>query len=91
VIVNTPTKGALKAMLWAKTTTAVIISFVSVLAGGGTTIAVRAALGFQSAASTESEQALQGTWVGQEVGGKDSHYKLPFKLRRLPGMLPNNF
>jgi uncharacterized protein (TIGR03067 family) len=55
-------------VLWAKTKTAAIITCAIVLAGGGTTIAVRAALGSQAAASTENESALQGTWVGQEVG-----------------------
>ena len=55
-------------MLRAKTKTAVIIASVIILAGGGNSIAVRAALGSQAAASAESEPALQGTWVGQEVG-----------------------
>jgi hypothetical protein len=48
-------KGALKVMLWAKTKTAVIITSAIVLACCGTTIAVRAALGSQAAASAEIE------------------------------------
>lgn len=54
-------------MLWAKTKTAVIITCAIVLACGGTTIAVRAALGSQAAAGAQIEPALQGTWVGQEI------------------------
>jgi hypothetical protein len=69
-------KGTLKAMLWAKTKTAVIITSAIVLAGCGTTIAVRTALRFQAAASAESEPALQGTWVGQEVGRPQGEYRL---------------
>ena len=63
-------------MLWAKTKTAVIITIAIVLAGGGTPIAVRAALGSQAAASAENEPALQGTWVGQEVGGPQGECRL---------------
>jgi uncharacterized protein (TIGR03067 family) len=64
-------------MLWAKTKTAVIITCAIVLAGGGTTIAVGAALGSsQAATSAESEPALQGTWVGQEVGRPQGECRL---------------
>ena len=63
-------------MLWAKTKTAVIITSAIVLAGGGNTIAVRAAWGSQATASAESEPALQGTWVGQEVGRPQGEYRL---------------
>ena len=63
-------------MLWAKTKTAVIIVSAIVLAGGGNSIAVRAALGSQAAASTGSEPALQGTWVGQEVGRPQGECRL---------------
>jgi hypothetical protein len=69
-------KGALKVMLRAKMKTAVIITSAIVLAGCGITIAVRAALGSQAAASAESEPALQGTWVGQEVGGPQGECRL---------------
>jgi uncharacterized protein (TIGR03067 family) len=69
-------KGALKFMLWAKTKTAAIIASAIVLAGFGTTIAVRAAFGSQAEASAESEPALQGTWVGQEVGGPQGECRL---------------
>ena len=62
-------------MLWTKMKTAVIITSAIVLASGGTAIALRAALGSQSAASAESEPALQGTWVGQEVGGPQGEYR----------------
>jgi uncharacterized protein (TIGR03067 family) len=62
-------------MLWARTKTAVIITCAIVLAGGGNTIAVRAALGSQ-AAGAENEPALQGTWVGQEVGGPQGECRL---------------
>jgi len=63
-------------MLWAKTKTAVIITSAIVLAGCGSTIAVRDALGSQAAASAESEPALQGTWIGQEVGGPQGECRL---------------
>ena len=63
-------------MLWAKTKTALIITSAIVLAGGGNIIAVRAAWGSQSTASAESEQALQGTWVGQEVNRPQEEYRL---------------
>jgi uncharacterized protein (TIGR03067 family) len=69
-------KGALKVMLWAKTRIAVIITSAIVLAGCGTTIAAIAALGSQAAASAEIEPALQGTWVGQEVGGPQGECRL---------------
>jgi uncharacterized protein (TIGR03067 family) len=69
-------KGTLKAMLWAKTKTAVIIASAIILAGGGITIAVRAALGSQAAASVEIEPALQGTWVGQEIGRPQGECRL---------------
>ena len=63
-------------MLWSRTKTAAIIISAIVLAGGGTTIADRAALGSQAAAIAESEPALQGTWVGQEVGRPQGEYRL---------------
>jgi uncharacterized protein (TIGR03067 family) len=63
-------------MLWAKTKIAVIITCAIVLAGGGNSIDVRAALGSQAAASAESEQALQGTWVGQDVSRPQGEYRL---------------
>jgi len=69
-------KGALKVMLWTKMKTAVIITSAIVLASGGTTIALRAALGSQAAASAESEPALQGTWVGQEFGRPQGECRL---------------
>ena len=62
--------------LWEKTKIAVIITCAIVLAGGGTTIAVRVARGSQAAASAESEPALQGTWIGQEVGRPQGEYRL---------------
>ena len=63
-------------MLWAKTKTALIITSAIVLAGGGNSIAARAVLGSQAAASAEGELDLQGTWVGQEVGRPQGECRL---------------
>jgi uncharacterized protein (TIGR03067 family) len=63
-------------MLWAKRKTALIITCAIVLAGGITTIAVKAASESQSAVGAESEPALQGTWVGQEVGRPQGECRL---------------
>jgi uncharacterized protein (TIGR03067 family) len=69
-------KGTMKLMLWTKMKAAVYITAAVILAGSGTTLAVKAALGAQAAASAEGDAALQGAWVGTEVGGPEGECRL---------------
>jgi RNA polymerase sigma factor (sigma-70 family) len=69
-------KGALKLMLWTKAKTIVITGVAVILAVGATSIAVKAAHGANNSGGPGGAASLQGTWIGEEVGGQSGQCRL---------------
>ena len=68
-------KGTLKLMWWTKAKTVGITGAVIALAVGTTSVAVKAAHGAKAAGGPGTE-AMQGTWMGEEVDGQKGECRM---------------
>jgi uncharacterized protein (TIGR03067 family) len=63
-------------MLWTKAKTIVITGAALILGVGTTTIAVKAAHGGKDGSTPGNAASLQGTWIGEELGGPSGESRM---------------